>query len=332
MDKVLYFPYMSIPDNTTWALQILFYWDELQCIIPYSYINRPDELSPFTQNLLQEGLLKQIHPEEYIYSIRDFDKNFMDYIDHKSSNSSNIAKSSRYERIHMGKMSNIGQGLVEYGLAFQSKEWFCVEENTATEFMTYLASVLSKKTDAVPLTDTFKGLSGFVMDSNYSTISMRNKLRNSILPSLMPIPSHINDLYSIQKFKKKNHTELVAFRNHIEQFIFDLENTPKDQQNERKQRFIQSSEEQRKAIYDNMRFSFSDVTFVTLCSLLSAAFPAVDAYAANNPVELGKSIPSLMGAIYSIYANNKQHRDPMAPLAYAAYIDKRFNKRSHRNV
>lgn len=77
MDKVLYFPYMSIPNDNEWILQTLFYWDELQCIIPYSYARRPNELSKFTQNLLQEGLLKQVHPEEYIYRIRDFDKNFM---------------------------------------------------------------------------------------------------------------------------------------------------------------------------------------------------------------------------------------------------------------
>jgi len=127
---------------------------------------------------------------------------------------------------------------------------------------------------------------------------------------------------------EKYRSELIAFRNHLELFILDLENTPKSQLVERKQRFIQSSEEQRQSIYENMNSSFADVTLGTFCSLLSAILPAAAAITTNNPGALGLSVPGLLNVIHSVYKSNELRCDPTQPLAYAAYIEKRFNKKT----
>lgn len=330
MDKVLYFPQMSIPNNASWVLQMLFYWDELQCIIPYSCMKRPDEFSLLTQSLLQEGLLQPVYPEDYIYSIQDFSTNFMKYIDAELSNCTFTSKSWPYKRIHMGKMSHIGKSLVAHGLAFRDGEWFCVEKCTAEAFMTYLAVVLSGKTDSVPITNTFSRWSRLATDDNSSIPSARHRLRNSILPNLMPVPSQmsdIGDLHSILRFKDRHRTELISFRTHMEQFLMDLENTPEHQQDEKRRRFIQDFEEQRKIISDKMQSRFRRVAFSTFCSILSPVVTTA-VIGSNHPIA-NIAIPSASGlfnAIYSVYASNQMYLKT-SPIAYAAYVSRRFGSR-----
>lgn len=43
MDKLLYFPYISIP-NTEWTIHSLLYWDEVASIIPFEFMQDPGDL------------------------------------------------------------------------------------------------------------------------------------------------------------------------------------------------------------------------------------------------------------------------------------------------
>lgn len=40
-NKILYFPYINVPD-TAWFSRMLLYWDEVGAIIPYDFIDNPE--------------------------------------------------------------------------------------------------------------------------------------------------------------------------------------------------------------------------------------------------------------------------------------------------
>jgi hypothetical protein len=53
-DKVLYFPYIRVPDSE-WFTQVLLYWDEVGSIVPYEYVYSPEKLGPHMRELVQLG-------------------------------------------------------------------------------------------------------------------------------------------------------------------------------------------------------------------------------------------------------------------------------------
>lgn len=206
MDKLLYFPYISIPD-TEWTIQSLLYWDKVASIIPFEFMQDPEQLSDFTKILLREELLTQIYPEEHTYQIKNFTSNFIKYVNNELQK--NIIPVShdlnyfcghfnRYQKIHMVKMEDIGEELIELGLAFRDDRWYYVEKSIAKAFMTYLAILLAKRTDHVASADRFNGLSSLLDQHIHNPYKVynesRNKLRIQILKDILPVPHQINDV------------------------------------------------------------------------------------------------------------------------------------------
>lgn len=97
MDKILYFPYISIP-KTPWLTRALLYWDRIGSIVPYEYVHRPETLDPYMRELVTAGLVEQIFPEQHIYRIPRFEEGFLAFIDHNER----TPKPSRRHREHMG--------------------------------------------------------------------------------------------------------------------------------------------------------------------------------------------------------------------------------------
>ncbi|HBN04174.1 MAG TPA: hypothetical protein DD434_00080, partial [Bacteroidales bacterium] len=80
MNKLLYFPYISIP-KSKWLVQTLLYWDEVASIVPFEFTSRPDRLDKHMQILINEQLVTQIFPEDYVSELPDFTENFLRYVD-----------------------------------------------------------------------------------------------------------------------------------------------------------------------------------------------------------------------------------------------------------
>src|SRR5262249_48314870 len=84
MDRVLYFPYINVP-RSEWFTRVLLYWDSIGCILPEEsqpyergrvrQHHHPDRSWEFTQELLSEGLLEPIYPDQAFG--RDFMDGFM---------------------------------------------------------------------------------------------------------------------------------------------------------------------------------------------------------------------------------------------------------------
>jgi len=163
-DNALYFPYISVPDNR-WTIKILLYWDKLLSIVPMDYIEEPEQLDPFMRLLVQEQLVEQIFPANYLHMIKDFEKCFINLIRCRAR----YLKQPRYRmdpvqhekfapryRIHTEKMGQIPEFLIEEGLAIRAEgSWYNVNEKVANIFMSYLASCLGalEEINAAPVTN-----------------------------------------------------------------------------------------------------------------------------------------------------------------------------------
>ena len=65
MDKLLYYPYINLPE-TNWTVRVLLYYDEVGSIVPQQYFYAPEEYNPYMRNLIQEGLVNPINPIEVL--------------------------------------------------------------------------------------------------------------------------------------------------------------------------------------------------------------------------------------------------------------------------
>jgi hypothetical protein len=80
MNKILYFPYITIP-NTPWLASALLYWDRVGSIVPHEYIENPSWFSPYMRELVIAGLVEQIFPEDHLHKVPRFQRAFLDFID-----------------------------------------------------------------------------------------------------------------------------------------------------------------------------------------------------------------------------------------------------------
>ena len=109
-NKVLYFPYINVP-NSIWFTRMLLYWDEVGAIVPYDFIEQPSKLDEHTRSLVQESLVRQIMPGNYLYQIPEFSSSFTNYLnllgDKKLSKRTRAFRGGSYFKIHIEKMDGL---------------------------------------------------------------------------------------------------------------------------------------------------------------------------------------------------------------------------------
>ena len=67
MSKILYYPYIELPEEQ-WTVNSLLYWDEVGTIYPDSADKYTDSLDETTKFFFEEGLLKKVNPQNFGYS------------------------------------------------------------------------------------------------------------------------------------------------------------------------------------------------------------------------------------------------------------------------
>ena len=100
----------------------------------------------------QEALITQISPGGYLYEIPEFNSSFINYLsllgEKKLFKRSKAFKRGLSFRIHIEKMKGLEYELDKMNLARKdSYPWWIVEQETAKEFMAYLAATLGKLDD-----------------------------------------------------------------------------------------------------------------------------------------------------------------------------------------
>jgi hypothetical protein len=338
MNKILYFPYISIPRGS-WLTSSILYWDKVASIVPYEFIVNPNKLDKYMRSLVELELIEQVIPEQHVGRIHNFNDGFIGMID-KNPIFSNISEINRAGlvnpngvitetvKIHLGKLESIGEELVERGLATREKNWYIMDSYTGNLFMTYLATVIGQETDFIPSTDSFDGLSYFLAPTGSGDPRMRvqQELYAQILPDILPLPGHMSNPYELYSFKEKYSDELIRFRWQVEKFILDLELVPDWQRQDRINIFIEESTDEVEYITDRMKsFQWRNINFTTICSIASSVIPMVNAANTDDSLKAAEGAPGLLGTMSSLF--NNTHEIKRKPLAYAAIARKRFGHR-----
>lgn len=229
MDKLLYFPYINLPE-TDWTVRTLLYYDNIGSIVPQEYFYSPERnYEPFMLELVRSELVVPINPIEVLDNPWEISTPFIKFLEKNEKRLLKRRKNfslGRKGKIHIGKFSTarihadkfdgeIFYQLEQLGLAERDNgQWYSVEKNTANHLMNYLATVISTKLEMRPTTDRFK-------KSYYSYKDIEeNKKRQTILSNLIPFPEEI-DLNKIRKFKDKHIDLLKDFKNNVEQLVLD---------------------------------------------------------------------------------------------------------------
>ncbi|WP_248926270.1 hypothetical protein [Paenibacillus hamazuiensis] len=345
MNKILYFPYISIPKGA-WLTSSILYWDKVASIVPYEFIEKPHKLDKYMRSLVELELIEQIIPEQYTWRIHKFEDSFLEMIDRNPVfhniaalnnagliNPNGVIKDTI--KIHLGKLESIGEKLMERGLAWREGwSWFVMDSYTGNLFMTYLATVIGQETDFIPSTDSYDGLTYLLPVNKRGNPRQRvqQELYAQILPDIFPLPDQIGNPYELYRFKEKYNYELLRLRRYVESFILDLELIPETQRKDRIKIFVEDINDEVGYITDRMRsFHWRNINFTTICSIASSAIPLINAANTNDSAKAIESTPGLINTIYSLVNNVEKREIQRKPLAYAAIARKRFGNRLSRN-
>jgi hypothetical protein len=318
-DNVLYFPYIRVP-KSPWFVRTLLYWDTVGAIIPYDFIEDPDRLDPYTQELLQANLVEIVQPGAYLWKIPNFAKAFLDYLESLGDELEERKKRFRNKEniftIHAEKMFELTEPLEEMGLIVPHDHypWYEVESDTGRDFMSYLAATLGKVEDLQrsPITDQPNFLTEF-MKAGISISEGEDRLSNlreGLLEDLLPSPNKIIKPAELEKFKNRHGALLKGFRRTLERELITIADmVDEGLRSYRLQIFREENAETLKEITSIMKGSgWIDLIFGKFSGLISR-IPGV-------PPQFG-----LASAVYNAFKPGNKDVDN-SPLLYAAYAQK----------
>jgi hypothetical protein len=329
-DTALYFPYISVPQSV-WFTQVLLYWEDAASIIPASVQRKQHELSPYTHELIREGLLRSVMPEQVLrHSFTAFSDGFLALLQtHQPLGS---IDSGQAQLIHEEKMgSAVYRDLEDRGLArllTDSHGWWLVEFSTAALYMAYLTgAVCGADSDLFPVTDSGEAISLLGRPAPTVAAKLRS-LRYETLTQVLPAPSRPVSAVELRRFKERHNEDLKRLRRHLNGQIAriaaiedpDLRDATKDG-------IFQSIEDDVARLREQMtRRHWPRIIFVGFAGVVAATMAAVDAIitpgnALIHGLGIGSTViamsPSLAGMAGSVRSGPF---DDHSPFVYAAAV------------
>lgn len=319
-NNLLYFPYINVPNNS-WTIRSILYWDTVGAIVPQIYKEKPNKLERDMLNFVQQELIQQVFPDQYIYHLRSFNYSFIRLITQPKFNlpkSQVDFQKGQISKIHFQKADyELFLELERIGIATRKNwEWFGVESRVARLYMMYLATVISKVGQFTPGTDDPANIDFSLQQKGLSNYTQ--KIRGKFLKDLMPYP--INpDLNKLRRFKTKYNKQLKTFRNKLETTIIEVTAIKdKEQRNALYQLKLEEINEQREEIYEKL--TESKVGQVLLGTLFGLTGAGIGFAVENNPL----GVFGLGNAVYSAFQGYGKKDLLKSDMAYLALIDKKF--------
>jgi hypothetical protein len=330
-DNALYFPYVSIPKEE-WSIKSLLYWDKLSSIVPMDYIGRPEQFSPFMRQLVEEGLVEQIFPAQYLFQVERFESCFIDLIESRArqsffSRDAGSHATAPRTQIHIEKLGSIPDYLVERGLADRVNwSWYNVDTRVAEIFMAYLAACLGAipEVNAAPVTNLAKYAIHFGhlrRPNRRNNAVLHEKARKVILHSLLPTPDENVTIHQLVRFKERHGHLLPAFRRRIEAHCAQIATLPNAEDRlDLTEDFIAQSRQEIDEIVDAMRPTWQKIIFGALTPLFGAGLAWHETDRENSWAYAGSAL-SFVGTAYQAISSIRGNRDrhPPKPLAYIAH-------------
>ena len=335
-DKVLYFPYIQVPESP-WFTRTLLYWDEVGSIVPAEYIQEPEELGDYMQELVQAQLVKQIFPDRYVHDIPNFTPAFLHFVDSNptiQNAAQQIGQKLKTTRIHIAKFGHeLASELCRRNLAKRSQgSWYDVEVQTADLFMAYLASVLGnhQENNMTPISDRLESLCAFSLkqDLSPSHPSLIDELRGLLLENLFPAPSAQVPVNQLATFKESNYELLSHLRRKVEAAVLDISLINDAPTRQRRLSFLKDDfRQQIVELHSKMNErNWPRITFGSICGIAAGAIPGIDAVLTSDVTSALKAVPGLASAIYCAFSGSPRQKDILSsPLAYVALAQKKFN-------
>jgi hypothetical protein len=248
MEGVLYFPYIEVPDSG-WFTRTLLYWDQVGTIVPNSYIEAPERLSPYMLELVQSELVREVEP--FNTNVDALRPDFYSYLTGLSSNEMDERREAfqldEVARVHRDKFVGMGvdvYAIEQLGLARTELggESVQLERRTASEFMAALALKLCEPGQAwqadadgwgmrwVPTTDRSEAaqalVSGLAQEEDATPLFLRiqghvqtDEVRVKILDRMLPVPTGPVPVDRIVRFRRKYGDLLPRLRRHLEREV-----------------------------------------------------------------------------------------------------------------
>ncbi len=338
MENLLYYPYINIP-RTDWTTRSLLYYETIGSIVPQNFFYEPNNYEPFMRELVQSELVIPINPMEVLDRPSELSTPFLAYANSKDFNiekrrtrfqTGSIGRVHREKfkngpKIHADKFDNeIFYQLEELGLAArENHDWYYVEQKTANELMTYLATVVGNKLNLLPTTDEYRKRFSLANKSKkvFKTKQREQLKRETVLDQLIPFPENI-DLTQLRKFKDKHRDILNAFKTKVELIALD---SNLDEESQLFRETIKDLEHSKSELSAKMGESkFGNVFFGTVCGIVSSSIGF--ATAGTDGAIIGGAA-ALAQAIYSATQVEKDEDIPnQNGMKYLALVDKKLRK------
>lgn len=341
MENLLYYPYINIP-RTDWTVRSLLYYNQVGSIVPQNYFYEPNRYDHFMREMVQNELVVPINPIEVLERPWEISESFIEYI-----NSSDFKLRQRQKRFRKEKIGRINQEkfdgprihsekfdkeiyyqLEQAGLAEREDyHWFKVEQTTANDLMSFLASVINGKLDYLPTTDKQVRKAPFITNKKkvYKTKRKENVRREIILKELIPFPEQI-DLNQLRRFKNKHNDLLNKFKNKVELIALNHD------LNEESELFRETLKElgyRKEELSAKMNESkFEDLIFGTVCGVTGAVIGLASTGSTSGTL-VGSltALPSFANAIHSALKIERVDNIPdQSGMKYLALVDKKIRK------
>jgi hypothetical protein len=223
---ILYYPTISIP-TSDWLRRSLLYWDEIGSIVPTDYENKAlVPYSPDIQYLKEEGLFRPFRPTDLAYrwdKVQELQKELINVIESRQFQALLPRQEMRllHSRVHRDKVSGKFVNYLErWGLAQRDKEkpeWIRFEHHTALLYMAILAKYLADEDSmaTVPGTD-LQEYENLIFKADLPSDGFACLSTNYL--NVIPVPREDVSLREIVEFKRKRQSELLEFRQQINEF------------------------------------------------------------------------------------------------------------------
>ncbi len=225
--SVLYYPFIRVPESD-WLTRILLYWDSVRTIVPYEFLREPERLGRHTHGLVVEGLIQPVYPGEYVYGLAGFEEEFLTFLQSIGSELETRRdrfRAGQHAPIHLEKLGAMAKSLEDLQLARENGHWSLVEQETAEEFMAYLASVLGQlpEVQAIPVSDRDTGVARLARPTpGLQTEARLKSLRMAIIEDVFPSPLRPLDAAEVASFKESHGNLLRRFRLEVEKEVIRL--------------------------------------------------------------------------------------------------------------
>jgi hypothetical protein len=344
MDNLLYYPYINVP-RTDWTLRTLIYYNQVGSIVPQSYFYEPDKYDRFMRELVQNELVITINPMDVLDRPWEISRPFIDYVnseefmirqrrEHFQRGRTGLIHEDKFRfkgpRIHVDKFDGeIFYQLEQAGLAKRKDyEWYVVEQKTANDLMSFLASVIGGKLNFLPTTDVQVRNVAFTNSSKnvYKTKTKENIRREVILKELIPFPEQI-DLMQLKKFKEKHIDLLDRFKNKVELIVLDSKLEEESQLFKETIKDLNYDKEELSAKMNESKFG--QLMFGTVCGITGAVIGLAAAGTTGALVGSLSALPSFANAIHSAMQIERiENITNQSGMKYLALIDKKIKKAS----